>query len=62
MGDKVTLVVASKVKALIKENGMMCSATYIDAISDKVLELTKQAMENTKAAKRKTVKDADLPQ
>lgn len=60
MGDKVTLVVASKVKAVIKEAGMMCSASYIEAISDKVLEMTQQAMENAKAAKRKTVKDADL--
>lgn len=60
MSDKVTLVVASKVKAVIKEEGMMCSASYIEAISDKVLELTKQAMENAKAAKRKTVKNSDL--
>ena len=60
MGDKVTLVVASKVKAVIKAEGMMCSATYIDAISDKVLELTKQAMANAKASKRKTVQNKDL--
>ena len=60
MSDKVNLVVTSKVKAVIKEAGLLCSGTYIEAISDKVRELTLQAMENAKAAGRKTVKDSDL--
>ncbi|MCK4906581.1 MAG: hypothetical protein KAS64_03475 [Spirochaetes bacterium] len=60
MSDKVNLVVTSKVKAVIKEAGLLCSATYIGAISDKVRELTLQAVENAKNSKRKTVKDTDL--
>jgi histone H3/H4 len=60
MSDKVTLVVTSKVKAVVKEAGLLCSSTFIEALSDKVRELTLQAAENAKADKRKTVKDRDL--
>ena len=60
MSEKVNLVVTSKVKAVVKEAGMLCSATYIDALSDKVRELTMKAVENAKAAGRKTIKDSDI--
>lgn len=60
MSDKVNLVVTSKVKAIVKESGMLCSGAYIDALSEKVRELTLGAVESAKAAGRKTVKDADL--
>ncbi|MCK4541471.1 MAG: NFYB/HAP3 family transcription factor subunit [Spirochaetales bacterium] len=60
MSDKVTLVVTSKVKGVVKGAGLLCSSTFIEALSDKVRELTLQAVENAKADKRKTVKDRDL--
>ena len=60
MSEKVNLVVTSKVKAIVKEAGMLCSGAYIEAISDKVRELTLGAVESAKAAGRKTIKDSDL--
>jgi histone H3/H4 len=61
MAEKETLVIASKVKAYIKEAGdMKCSATVIDALSDKVRALCDEAVRNAKADKRKTVQDKDV--
>ena len=61
MSEKETLVIASKVKAYIKSAGdMKCSATVIDALSDKVRQMCKEAIEKAKAAKRKTVQDKDI--
>lgn len=61
MAEKETLVIASKVKAYIKEAGdMKCSATVIDALSDKVRALCDEAVKNAKADKRKTVQDKDV--
>lgn len=61
MAEKETLVIASKVKAYIKEAGdLKCSATVIDALSDKVRALCDEAVKNAKADGRKTVQDKDI--
>ena len=61
MAEKVTLVVASKVKAYIKtKSGLKCAAAVIDALSDKVQEMCDAAIEAAKADKRKTVQSRDV--
>ncbi len=61
MGESETLVVASKVKAYIKQKSdLKCSASVIDALSEKVRALCDAAAENAKADKRKTVQDRDI--
>jgi len=61
MAEKETLVIASKVKAYIKEAAdLKCSATVIDVLSDKVRALCDEAIKNAKADKRKTVQDKDI--
>ncbi len=60
MAEKETLVIASKVKAYIKEaSELKCSATVIDVLSDKVRALCDEAIKNAKADGRKTVQDKD---
>ncbi|NNM43996.1 MAG: hypothetical protein HKM07_06600 [Chlamydiae bacterium] len=57
-----TLVVVSKVKALIKKHAdMSTSATAIDALSKIVEKECLKAIENAKNDKRKTVMDRDFP-
>ena len=59
--EKVTLVVASKVKAYIKSvAGMNTSAGAIDVLSDKVKAVCDQAVEKARNDRRKTVKDRDI--
>ncbi len=61
MAEKETLVIASKLKAYIKETAdLKCSATVIDALSDKVRALCDAAIKNAQADKRKTVQDKDF--
>jgi histone H3/H4 len=59
-GSKEVLVVASKVKAYIKEQGCMTSGEAIEALNDKVYELIDAACARTEANKRSTVKPQDL--
>lgn len=55
------LVVASKVKAYIKEHGgMNTSASVIEALSKIVERECAKAIENAQADKRKTVMDRDF--
>lgn len=55
------LVVASKVKAFIKEkSGMNTSASVIDALTKIVEDECNKAIENAKKDKRKTVMDRDF--
>jgi histone H3/H4 len=55
------LVVASKVKAYIKEqSGFSTSASAFEALSKIVERECKKAIENTKNEKRKTVMDRDF--
>lgn len=61
MAEKETLVIASKVKAYIKEvSELKCSATVIDVLSEKVRALCDEAVKKAKADGRKTVQDKDL--
>ena len=60
MSEKESLVIASKVKAYVKEKGCMMSSDAIDAISDKVREFLDQGTARTKENKRSTLKPHDL--
>lgn len=60
MSDKESLVIGSKVKAMIKEKGLMCSGDLPAAVSEKVRELLDSACERTTANKRSTVRPHDL--
>ncbi|HQC51438.1 MAG: hypothetical protein BWY68_00804 [bacterium ADurb.Bin400] len=57
---KETLVVVSKVKDFVKEQGLQTSETAVDAISDAVRELLTKAIERAKANGRQTIKDRDI--
>jgi len=55
------LVVASKVKAYIKENGdMKTSASVLAALSDRVRGMCQDAISNARSDGRKTVLDRDI--
>lgn len=54
------LVVQSKVKEFIKNLGCQTSATAIDALSQRVEALLKEACERAKSNNRSTVKDRDI--
>jgi histone H3/H4 len=55
------LVVASKVKAYIKEkSGMNTSASVMEALSKVIEQACDKAIENAKEEKRKTVMDRDF--
>ncbi len=57
------LVVASKVKAYIKEkSGMNTSAAVMEALTKAVERECDKAIENAKSEKRKTVMDRDFEQ
>jgi len=57
-----TLVVASKLKKLIKEEGgMNTSSSLISALSERVRSLCKEAIANAQGEGRKTVMDRDIP-
>lgn len=61
MSESENLVVASKVKAYIKTTAeMKCSASVIDALSEKIREMCDRAIENAKSARRKTVQGKDF--
>lgn len=56
------LVVASKVKAYIKEKGgMNTSGNVPEELSKRVAAICEKAIENAKADGRKTVMDRDVP-
>jgi len=55
------LVVASKVKKLVKEQGLRSSPGYLEALSKKVEELVKSSAEKVKQeGKKKTLGAEDL--
>ena len=57
---KETLIVSSKVKNVIKEEGLMCASETIEAINDCLHCCIKKAAERAKANGRKTVQAKDL--
>ena len=54
------LVVASKVKAYVKEQKMMSSSEAIEALSEEVYKILDAAVARAKANRRSTVKAQDL--
>ncbi len=59
-GNEV-LVVASKVKAYIKEKGdMKTSASVLSALSDRIRTMCEEAIDNARSDGRKTVLDRDI--
>jgi hypothetical protein len=60
MANKEVLVVASKVKAYIKNKNMMTSSDAITTLSDKVCAILDAAAARAKANRRSTVKPQDL--
>jgi hypothetical protein len=54
------LVVASKVKAYVKENKMMSSSEAVEALSEHVYNILDAAIARAKANRRSTVKAQDL--
>jgi len=56
----VMLVVASKVKALAKADGMRIGADALAALSGKVVELLDNAAANATADRRQTIKERDV--
>jgi histone H3/H4 len=54
------LVVASKVKAYVKEQNMMSSSEAIEALSEHVYGILDGAVARAKANRRSTVKAQDL--
>ncbi len=54
------LVVSSKIKKLIKEQGMRTSADAIESLSNMVAAKAKEGVEKAKAAGKKTVQASDL--
>lgn len=57
---KETLVVVSKVKEYLKEQGVQTSESAIEALSNAVRDLLGKAVERAKANGRQTVKDRDV--
>jgi histone H3/H4 len=55
-----SLVVASKVKDVIKEKGLQTSGEAIEALNKRVLALVEEAISRAQANKRATVKAQDL--
>ena len=55
------LVVVSKIKKVVKEQGLRTGEGFIEALSKKVEELVKQAIEKVKSeGKKKTLGAEDL--
>lgn len=61
MAENEILVVASKVKAYVKDKGgLNTSASVLDVLSEKVRGIIDQAIEKAKSDGRKTLKDRDI--
>ena len=58
--EKVSLVVGSKVREMIKSKGCMMSGELIDALNGKVACMLGAAADRCKANRRSTVKAQDL--
>jgi histone H3/H4 len=62
MSDSEVLVVASKIKTYIKEQGdMKTSASVLGALSDRLRTMCNEAIESARSDGRKTVLDRDVP-
>lgn len=55
------LIIASKLKAYVKESGdLKCASEVITAMSNKCKEILEEAITEAKADKRKTLKARDI--
>lgn len=62
MSDSEVIVVASKIKTYIKEQGdMKTSAGVLGTLSDRIRTLCNEAIESARSDGRKTVLDRDVP-
>lgn len=59
-GSKVTLVVQSKVKDLVRKAKMKCSSDVIQAMNELITRSVTRGVERAKANGRKTLRAADL--
>ncbi len=57
---KEMLLVGSKVKAVIKDNGKMMAGDFLDALNEKVYCLVEGAIARADANKRSTVRPQDV--
>jgi histone H3/H4 len=61
MSDNEVLVVASKIKAYIKDKGdMKTSANVLEVLSDRLRSMCDKAIESARSDGRKTVLDRDF--
>jgi len=60
MQGQESLVVASKVKAVIKEKGCQTSSDALDALNKKIHDMLAEAVSRAQANKRSTVKPQDI--
>ena len=60
MQGQESLVVASKVKAVIKEKGCQTSSDALDALNKKIHDMLAEAVGRAQANKRSTVKPQDV--
>ena len=58
--DVGSLVVASKVKAIVREKGLQTSGDALDALNRRVRQLIEEAVGRAQANKRATVKPQDI--
>jgi len=58
--ERVPLVVTSKVKAFIKEQGCLTSSDAVNSLNDKIYKLLEEAVARTKGNKRSTLRPQDL--
>ncbi len=59
-GTKEVVVIASKIKDVVKAAGLQSSGDLVDGVSDKVHAMIKAAVERAKANGRATVRPYDL--
>jgi histone H3/H4 len=55
-----SLVVASKVKTVIKDKGCQTSSDALDALNKKIYDMLAEAVSRAQANKRSTVKPQDI--
>lgn len=60
MDSVESLVVQSKVKAVVKEKGLQTAGDAIDALNKKVRAIVEEAVARAQANRRSTVKPQDI--
>lgn len=60
MADEPMVVVASRVKQIVKDQNLRADGQLADAVNAKVIEMMKAAADRAKANKRGTIRPHDL--